>query len=116
MCSLNYVLFQVIHDILSKHSFNTDAAAAELSRSYGKNLSGAQGYNQWREVYDKRQAKPDVSNVIRYQQQQINSSYQQHMKRKAVDDILPKKKKGEYIHSCTCTVTKKNKALVIKNN
>ncbi|XP_023012119.1 SWI/SNF-related matrix-associated actin-dependent regulator of chromatin subfamily A containing DEAD/H box 1 homolog [Leptinotarsa decemlineata] len=42
-----------IHDCLSKHSFNTDAAAAELSRSYNKQ-SDYTGYDEWKQDYDRK--------------------------------------------------------------
>lgn len=41
-----------IHDCLSRHSFNTDAAAAELSRNYNKPVD--YGYSQWRQDYEKK--------------------------------------------------------------
>ncbi|XP_076250237.1 SWI/SNF-related, matrix-associated actin-dependent regulator of chromatin, subfamily a, containing DEAD/H box 1 [Rhynchophorus ferrugineus] len=41
-----------IHDILSKHSFNTDAAAAELSRTYSKTVMQG-SYSAWKEDYEK---------------------------------------------------------------
>ncbi|CAG9857372.1 unnamed protein product [Phyllotreta striolata] len=41
-----------IHSCLSRHSFNTDAAAAELSRNYNKPVD--YGYSQWRQDYDKK--------------------------------------------------------------
>lgn len=41
-----------IHDCLSRHGFNTDAAAAELSRNYNKPVG--YGYSEWRLDYDKK--------------------------------------------------------------
>ncbi|XP_050311077.1 SWI/SNF-related matrix-associated actin-dependent regulator of chromatin subfamily A containing DEAD/H box 1 homolog [Anthonomus grandis grandis] len=41
-----------IHDTLSKHGFNTDAAAAELSRTYTRTMMQTT-YNNWSEEYEK---------------------------------------------------------------
>lgn len=41
-----------IHDILSKHSFNTDAAAAELSRTYSRTIMQG-SYDAWKQDYEK---------------------------------------------------------------
>ncbi|KAJ8983966.1 hypothetical protein NQ317_008669 [Molorchus minor] len=79
-----------IHDCLSKHSFNTDAAAAELSRMYNKSTQlGYTGYNEWRQDYDRREAesrKSQIANAVLYEQQQS-------FKRKASDDVSVTKKK-----------------------
>ncbi|CAG9812421.1 unnamed protein product [Phaedon cochleariae] len=74
-----------IHDCLSKHSFNTDAAAAELSRTYDKESQYA-GYNEWKQDYDRRldEAKHLASNTI-YEQQQS-------LKRQGSSDLMKKKK------------------------
>ncbi|KAG5890777.1 hypothetical protein JTB14_016513 [Gonioctena quinquepunctata] len=42
-----------IHDCLSKHNFDTDAAAAELSTSYDKQ-SEFTAYNEWKQDYDRK--------------------------------------------------------------
>lgn len=47
---------QKIHDILSKHNFNTDAAAAELSRSYTQTIMQG-SYSQWKEEYDRNSTR-----------------------------------------------------------
>ncbi|KAJ8959068.1 hypothetical protein NQ318_022324 [Aromia moschata] len=79
-----------IHDCLSKHSFNTDAAAAELSRTYNKaSQLGYTGYNQWRQDYDRREAESknsQIANSVLYEQQQS-------FKRKASEDEPVTKKK-----------------------
>ncbi|KAH1015833.1 SWI/SNF-related matrix-associated actin-dependent regulator of chromatin subfamily A containing DEAD/H box 1 homolog isoform X2 [Dendroctonus ponderosae] len=51
-----------IHDILSKHSFNTDAAAAELSRTYSRTIQQST-YSKWREEYDKNANQKSVDNA-----------------------------------------------------
>lgn len=86
-------LFQQIHDCLSKHSFNTDAAAAELSRMYNKTTQlGYTGYNQWRQDYDRREAESRNSQLAN----QVIFEQQQSFKRKASDEEPTRKKKGTY--------------------
>ncbi|KAJ8972627.1 hypothetical protein NQ314_000083 [Rhamnusium bicolor] len=82
-----------IHDYLSKHSFNTDAAAAELSRTYNKSSQlGYTGYTQWRQDYDRREAESKSSQVANANT--VLFEQQQSFKRKAPDDeTITKKKK-----------------------
>lgn len=54
--------FQKIHDTLSRHSFNTDAAAAELSRTYSRTIQQST-YSKWREEYDKNVSQKPVDTV-----------------------------------------------------
>lgn len=84
-------MFQQIHDCLSKHSFNTDAAAAELSRMYNKTSQlGYTGYNQWRQDYDRREAESRNSQLAN----QVIFEQQQSFKRKASGEEPTRKKKG----------------------
>ncbi|KAJ8923061.1 hypothetical protein NQ315_001610 [Exocentrus adspersus] len=85
-----------IHDCLSKHCFNTDAAAAELSRFYNKTQEGYKGYNQWRQDYDRREAEArnsQLANQVLYQQQQS-------FKRKMSDQDPSRRKRAKRRRSC----------------
>ncbi|CAG9774088.1 unnamed protein product [Ceutorhynchus assimilis] len=83
-----------IHDILSKHQFNTDAAAAELSRSYNRAMIQNSSYSEWKQEFDK---------TLTNQQQQIQvSSTSNSNKRPAVGEPTVngrkkvKKRRGDY--------------------
>ncbi|CAH0563554.1 unnamed protein product [Brassicogethes aeneus] len=105
----------VIHDVLSKHSFNTDSAAAELSKEHGQSQVPQRVYSEWKQNYEERQNKSEIDNVLKYQQQQMQQSvsYQNYQlpksrgyenrqngtsssfKRKNIDvDMMPRKKKA----------------------
>lgn len=73
---------------MSKHSFNTDAAAAELSRLYNKTPTS--GYRQWKEDYEKKQ-------VAQEQQKQALFEQLQTLKRKPTDEPETTKKKGKVV-------------------
>ncbi|XP_028136056.1 SWI/SNF-related matrix-associated actin-dependent regulator of chromatin subfamily A containing DEAD/H box 1 homolog [Diabrotica virgifera virgifera] len=71
-----------IHNCLSKHSFNTDAAAAELSKFYNKPVDHA--YTDWRQDHDKKieeAKKYELANtqlfIRNVQQTQQNQQIQQ---------------------------------------
>ncbi|VEN43099.1 unnamed protein product [Callosobruchus maculatus] len=81
-----------IHDCLSKHSFNTDAAAAELSKIYNKPppQSGFQEYNQWRQDYEKRQAESKQSQIT---MNVLNEQKQTFKRQSSNDEPQIRKKK-----------------------
>ncbi|XP_044759233.1 SWI/SNF-related matrix-associated actin-dependent regulator of chromatin subfamily A containing DEAD/H box 1 homolog [Coccinella septempunctata] len=54
----------VVHDMLSKYNFNTDEAAAELSRLHGKEVTEG-GYANWKLEYQQRVIESNVSSVPR---------------------------------------------------
>ncbi|XP_060522592.1 SWI/SNF-related matrix-associated actin-dependent regulator of chromatin subfamily A containing DEAD/H box 1 homolog isoform X2 [Cylas formicarius] len=57
-----------VHDVLSKHNFNTDAAAAELSRTYSEQQQAIYGsYSQWKDNYEKKFAARHHSDLINAQ-------------------------------------------------
>lgn len=83
------IILQRIHDCLSRHSFNTDAAAAELSRVYNKSDAHA-GYVEWRKDYDKKEAESKHSSITN----NVLLGQAQSFKRQATEEPVTKKKKG----------------------
>lgn len=77
---------------MSKHSFNTDAAAAELSRQYNKTIDSTTGYNQWKEDYEKKQVQQEQERQALFEQ--LHS-----LKRKPTDEPETKKKKGNVLYN-----------------
>ncbi|XP_066137472.1 SWI/SNF-related matrix-associated actin-dependent regulator of chromatin subfamily A containing DEAD/H box 1 homolog [Euwallacea fornicatus] len=73
-----------IHDVLSKYSFNTDAAAAELSRTYTRTMmQSSQGnYSQWKEEYDKSTAQSVEMSRKRYAEGEPNINRKKRIKRR----------------------------------
>ncbi|CAH1978360.1 unnamed protein product [Acanthoscelides obtectus] len=89
-----------IHDCLSKHSFNTDAAAAELSKTYNKPppQSGFQQYNQWRQDYEQRQAETKQSQIA----MNVLNEQKQSFKRQSSNDEPQVKKRRVKRRRASC--------------
>ncbi|XP_072394473.1 SWI/SNF-related matrix-associated actin-dependent regulator of chromatin subfamily A containing DEAD/H box 1 homolog [Diabrotica undecimpunctata] len=83
-----------IHNCLSKHSFNTDAAAAELSKFYNKPVE--HGYTEWRQDYDKKtdEAKKfELANSELFIKAAQHTQQTQGVKREQEDQLKKKKVK-----------------------
>lgn len=81
----------VIHDVLSKYNFNTDHAAIDLAKRYGKELQ-TPGYEQWKNEYQQKMSQANYSlskqnnQVSKIRISETNGSSRKKSKRKRDED------------------------------